>query len=107
MITKTPEPPYYAVIFTSFKTNNNEGYAEMAEIMQQLAEKQPGYLGMESARENTGITVSYWKDLKSIKKWKQNTQHTVAQQNGKKFWYKAYATRIAKVERDYFFAKEE
>lgn len=106
MISNTPQPPYYAVIFTSVKTEiDNEEYTKMASQMETLAIKQNGFLGVESARNNVGITVSYWKDLESIKKWKQNTDHLFAQEKGKKEWYKAYTTRIAKVEHQYSFEK--
>jgi len=81
-IANTPEPPYYAVIFTSYRTDGDNGYGEMADRMVELASKQPGFLGIESARESVGITVSYWTDLESIKLWKQNTEHIVAQKEG-------------------------
>ena len=105
MIAPTPEAPYYAVIFTSLRTEGDHGYDDTSERMLALAERQPGFLGVESAREGVGITVSYWKDLASIKSWKANTEHLVAQQNGRKEWYARYKTRIAKVERDYSFDK--
>ena len=105
MIAKTPQPPYYAVIFTSIRTKGDNGYAEMANKMLQLASKQYGFLGVESAREETGITVSYWKDLESIKNWKENTEHSIAREKGKTKWYKTFKTRIAKVERDYEFER--
>ena len=73
MIATTPIPPYYAVIFTSFRTAGDNGYSEMADKMFELASKQVGFLGIESAREDIGITVSYWRDLESIKNWKENT----------------------------------
>lgn len=103
MIARTPKPPYYAVIFTSLKREENKGYMEMAEKMEELAKKQPGYLGFESARNEIGISVSYWKDLESIKNWKNNSEHLLAQQLGKTKWYEHYSIRIAKVERDYHF----
>ena len=93
MISQTPDPPYYAVIFTSERTGVNDGYAEMAERMVTLAQQQPGYLGHESARENIGITVSYWDSLEAIKNWKQNTEHLIAQQKGRSEWYASYKTR--------------
>lgn len=105
MLAKTPTPPYYAVIFTSVKMENDEGYDEMAERMVELAQQQPGFLGVESARNEIGITVSYWKDLVSIKNWKENAEHTIAREKGRADWYKAFKTRIAKVERDYGFEK--
>jgi len=101
MISETPKPPYYAVIFTSTRTKGDKGYEEMAQIMLDLAAKQPGFLGVESARENIGITVSYWEDLESIQNWKNNAEHSIAKGKGKSTWYKTFKTRIAKVERDY------
>ena len=103
MIATTPQPPYYAVIFTSERTNLEDGYQEMAIKMSELATQQPGYLGQESARESIGITVSYWVSLEAIQAWKKNSEHLVAQQYGKEKWYATYKTRICKVERDYAF----
>ncbi|WDE02589.1 antibiotic biosynthesis monooxygenase family protein [Thalassomonas actiniarum] len=101
LIANTPKPPYYAVIFTSLRTPDDSGYGEMAEKMLQLAAQQSGFLGVESAREDVGITVSYWSDLESIKKWKANGEHLEAQKQGRENWYAAFKVRIAKVERDY------
>lgn len=105
MIAQTPQPPYYAVIFTSGRTDITEGYSEMAGKMVELAQQQPGYLGHESAREGIGITVSYWESLEAIRNWKQHTEHLLAQSMGRKEWYSSYKTRICKVERDYGFEK--
>jgi heme-degrading monooxygenase HmoA len=101
MIAKTPNTPYYAVIFTSLRTEIEEGYQEMAEEMVRLAALQPGYLGHESARDTLGITISYWESLESIQQWKVQSDHLLAQKFGREKWYSAYSTRIAKVERDY------
>ena len=103
MIAKTPNPPYYAVIFTSIRTEGDKGYSEMGDLMLELALQQDGFLGVESAREDVGITVSYWRDLAAIKSWKENTEHSIAREKGRKEWYKSFKTRIAKVERDYEF----
>ena len=103
MIAKTPKPPYYAVIFTSIKKENDDGYNDMADKMLKLASEQIGFLGVESARNETGITVSYWQDLKAIKKWKNNTEHKIAREKGRNLWYKSFKTRIAKVKSDYEF----
>lgn len=105
MIAKTPEPPYYAVIFTSLRTEGDKGYSDMTDKMEELAKQQPGFLGMESVREELGITVSYWKDLESIRQWRENMEHKVAQQKGRETWYSHFKVRIAKVERDYGFDK--
>ena len=96
-----PEPPYYAVIFSSLRTAGDQGYGAMAERMLALARAQPGYLGVESARDGDGlgITVSYWRDEESIARWKQDAEHLIAQARGKKTWYSAYELRVARVER--------
>lgn len=101
LIASTPQPPYYAVIFSNHLTEDTEGYEGMAERMLELASQQKGYLGVESVRENLGITVSYWADLESIKVWKANLEHQEAQKLGHEKWYASFKTRIAKVERDY------
>ena len=101
MIADTPSPPYYAVIFTSVRKDNPAGYAEMADKMYALAAQQPGFLGVESAREAVGITVSYWKDPEAIHHWKQQADHQLARKLGREQWYAAYKTRICRVEREY------
>jgi heme-degrading monooxygenase HmoA len=101
LIARTPKPPYYAVIFTSLRTEGDNGYGEMATKMVELASKQPGFLGIESAREEVGITVSYWLDLESIQNWKANFDHQEAQKLGHEKWYSSFKTRISKVEHDY------
>jgi len=101
LIAETPAPPYYAVIFSSLRNADIEGYAETAARMVELATEQPGFLGVESVREDLGITVSYWSDLQSIKRWKAQAEHRLAQQMGMDKWYSSYKTRIARVERDY------
>jgi heme-degrading monooxygenase HmoA len=93
--------PYYAVIFTSNRTEGDNGYIEMAQKMEDLAKKQAGYLGIESARDEVGITVSYWESLDAIANWKANTDHLFAQQKGIKDWYSWYKVRICLVEREY------
>ncbi|WP_299333304.1 antibiotic biosynthesis monooxygenase [uncultured Psychroserpens sp.] len=95
--------PYYAVIFTSTQAEDTEGYSEMAQLMETLAKQQHGFLGIESARNDIGITISYWDNLESIKQWKQHTDHLIAQQQGRAQWYSWYKVRICKVERDYEF----
>jgi heme-degrading monooxygenase HmoA len=101
LIANTPEPPYYAVIFTSVRTEVDNGYEEMAKRMVDLAQLQPGFLGMESARNDVGITVSYWTNLESIKAWKAHVEHQEAQRLGRGVWYSSFKTRICKVEREY------
>ncbi|WP_431167610.1 antibiotic biosynthesis monooxygenase family protein [Tenacibaculum halocynthiae] len=106
MIEDTLKPPYYAVIFTTQLSETIEGYYEMAEKMDELAKKQDGYLGIESARSDVGITVSYWKNLEAITNWKNNIEHTEARDIGRDKWYKKYQLRICKVEREYGFEKK-
>lgn len=101
MIAKTPQPPYYAVIFTTTRTAGDNGYGAMAARMVELAAEQEGFLGIDSAREDIGITVSYWESLDAIRKWKQNAEHLEAQRLGREKWYSDFMLRIAKIERDY------
>jgi heme-degrading monooxygenase HmoA len=95
--------PYYAVIFTSKKKVIDATYSSMAEAMVELAQKQPGFIGYESAEEEIGITVSYWESLDSISAWKANSMHQIAQEMGKTEWYDSYKVRVALVEREYSF----
>lgn len=99
------QTPYYAVIFTSTRTELDDNYSEMAIKMETLAKQQPGFLGVESARNEIGITVSYWESLEAIANWKQNLDHLDAQFLGRQKWYENYTVRIAKVEKEYSFEK--
>lgn len=98
---RLPEPPYYAVIFSSRRTPGDAGYAATAERMVELARRQPGFLGVESARdaEGFGITVSYWSSEEAIAQWKAQAEHVMAQERGKRDWYAHYELRVARVER--------
>ncbi len=99
---QTPEPPYYAVVFTSKRTDGDQGYGNTAERMVELAQQQPGFLGAESVRaDGFGITVSYWRDEAAIAAWKQHAEHRLAQESGKAKWYADYVVRVCKVERAY------
>ncbi len=106
-LARTPEPPYYAVIFTSRRTAGDHGYASMAQRMEELGSACDGFLGLESARnaEGVGITVSYWRDEAAIHAWKRDAEHRVAQRGGRETWYEAYEVRVARVERAYGFSR--
>jgi heme-degrading monooxygenase HmoA len=97
----TPEPPYYAVIFTSLRTDVDDGYGVTSDRMVELASGQPGFLGVESARDanGLGITVSYWESEEAIANWRRHAEHRIAQETGRKQWYTEFVTRVAKVER--------
>jgi heme-degrading monooxygenase HmoA len=98
----TPRPPYYAVIFTSIRADGDNGYGEIAKQMVELATEQPGFLGIESARQEIGITVSYWASLEAIKAWKENVSHRHAQSRARD-WYARFRVRVCCVEREYGF----
>ena len=100
-IAPTPAPPYWAVIFTSLRTDTDDGYADVAARMVELASGQPGFLGIESVRDGLGITVSYWSDEAAMLDWKRNLEHREAQRLGRAKWYSQFRVRIARVERDY------
>lgn len=98
----TPQPPYYAVIFTSRRTEGDNGYADAAKEMLALASSQPGFLGFESARQEIGISISYWSSLEAIAAWKENLSHRQAQGRAKE-WYETFRVRVCRVEREYGF----
>ncbi len=100
-LVNTPATPYYAVIFSSTRTEGDNGYAETADQMVALAQEQPGFLGVESVRDSHGhgITVSYWDSLESIRNWKEVSAHRAAQKRGREIWYSEFATRVCRVER--------
>lgn len=104
-IAQTPKPPYYAVIFTSLRTAGDGGYGGTAKRMMELAAAQPGFLGVETAREGIGITVSYWRSLEDIAHWRAQAEHRVVQARGRGEWYSAYRLRVAKVEREVEFER--
>ncbi len=97
----TPEPPYYVVVFTSQRTDGDLGYGAMSDRMAELTARQPGFLGLESARDahGFGITVCYWETLEAIAAWRRNAEHLAAQQAGRSQWYSHFETRVARVER--------
>jgi heme-degrading monooxygenase HmoA len=103
-----PEPPYYAVIFTAQRTAVEQGYGETAQRMETLASEQPGYLGIESVRDERGlgITVSYWRTLEDIAAWREQLEHAAARERGREAWYTHYELRIARVERAYGWHKQ-
>lgn len=100
---RLPDPPYYAVIFSSQRTPGDQGYGATAERMVELAQQQPGFLGMESTRgaDGFGITVAYFRDEASIAAWKVNAEHRQAQRMGHTTWYEHFELRVARVERAY------
>lgn len=105
MIAQTPKPPYYAVIFTSYLVENTEEYQQISLELEQLAEKQDGFLGFEAARDGMGLFISYWKDEEAIREWKKEMSHQMAQKRGREEWYEKFHVRIAKVERAYGFER--
>lgn len=108
LFAQTPEPPYVAVIFTSTRTEGDRGYAVTAASMDAFAAEQPGFLGIESVRDDAiGITVSYWTDHKAARDWKAVAAHLVAQQRGREVWYQDYRVRVATVERDYIMESSQ
>lgn len=101
------EPPYYAVVFTSVRVQDDDGYAETAERMEELVKEVPGYLGMDHARTPGGlsITVGYFRDLAAIEEWRGDLEHRAAQKQGRERWYESYSLHVAKVERSHTFRR--
>ncbi|MDT3396455.1 antibiotic biosynthesis monooxygenase [Streptomyces sp. B1866] len=104
-----PAPPYYVVVFTSVRTPGDDGYGKRAEEMLKLAAEQPGFLGVDSARDpgGLGITVSYWRDEESIAGWREHTEHTLTRAYGRERWYKSFTVHVARVERGYGYTRPD
>jgi heme-degrading monooxygenase HmoA len=104
---RLPEPPYYAVVFTSVRTDGDNGYAQRSGEMLKLAAEQPGFLGVDSARgaDGLGITVSYWRDEESIKAWRAQADHARTREHGRAHWYESFTVHVARVERAYDFTR--
>jgi heme-degrading monooxygenase HmoA len=105
---ETPEPPYYVAVITVRRSQDDDGYEPAADEMWDLARLQPGFLGMEwvaDQAKRTGITASYWSDGDAIAAWKAQVDHVAIQRLGRERWYDAYLVRIARVERDYRWAR--
>ncbi|MCN9243159.1 antibiotic biosynthesis monooxygenase [Streptomyces sp. RY43-2] len=102
------EPPYYAVVFTSVRTDDHDGYEETNELMDELVKEVPGYLGTDHARTPGGLslTVGYFRDLAAIEAWRSDSRHRAAQKHGREHWYERYTVHVAKVERSYAFEAE-
>jgi heme-degrading monooxygenase HmoA len=105
---KTPRPPYFAVIFTSTRTDIDEGYGEMADRMAELGSRQPGFLGLESVRgeDGLGVTISYWRSLEEIERWRNVAEHLTAQRLGREQWYRSFVLRVARVEDAWTFERD-
>ena len=100
----TPKPPYYAVIFSSQRNGRGEAdYAAAADHMFELVQRQPGFLGAESTRDELGfgITVAYFDSAENIARWRNHAEHTAVRERGRREWYEHFELRVTKVERAY------
>jgi heme-degrading monooxygenase HmoA len=101
-----PSPPAgaTAVIFVSQRNGDDDaGYAAAAAAMEQLASKQPGYLGFVATRgaDRVGIAVSYWRDDAAARAWRDQPDHARIREQGRLRWYDSYSLTVAAVERSY------
>jgi heme-degrading monooxygenase HmoA len=107
-LARTPDPPYLAVIFASVRNRQpGDQFDEIDQRMMTLAAQQPGFLGVETASSDVGITVSYWADEESIAAWRRNADHAFAQYEGRTRWFDAYELRVARVERAHSFTRTD
>jgi len=91
---------YFAVIFTAQRSLSGDDIYDMtADRMVWLAQRQPGFLGVESVRgdDGIGITVSYWAERQAIANWRQHAEHLAAQALGRQEFYDWYRLRVAEV----------
>jgi heme-degrading monooxygenase HmoA len=103
------EPPYYAAVFTTVRTQDQDGYSETSAHLEDLVKDVPGYLGMDHAQTpgGLGITVSYFRDADALTQWRTNAEHRVAQKRGRAQWYQDYTLHVARVERSHGFTRAD
>ncbi|MFE9603842.1 antibiotic biosynthesis monooxygenase family protein [Streptomyces hokutonensis] len=103
------EPPYYAAVFTTVRTQDQSDYSETSAHLEELVKNVPGYLGMDHAQTpgGLGITVSYFRDADALKEWRTDVEHRVAQNRGRAEWYQTYTLHVAKVERSRGFVRPD
>jgi heme-degrading monooxygenase HmoA len=103
------EPPYYVAVFTALRTQDQSGYSETNDRMEDLVKDIPGYLGMDFAQTpgGLGITIGYFRDADALSQWRSNAEHRAAQKRGRAEWYESYTLHVAKVERSYAFTRAQ
>jgi heme-degrading monooxygenase HmoA len=101
------EPPYYVAVFSTVRTQDQSGYSETSERMEDLVKDVPGFLGMDHAQTpgGLGITVGYFRDADALAQWRSNAEHRAAQKRGQDQWYQSYTLHVAKVERSNGFTR--
>ncbi|MCE4942108.1 antibiotic biosynthesis monooxygenase [Streptomyces albulus] len=101
------EPPYYVAVFTTVRTQDQDGYGETNARMEELVKDVPGFLGMDHAQTpgGLGITVGYFRDADALTQWRSNAEHRAAQERGRAEWYQNYTLHVAKVERSHGFTR--
>ncbi len=92
----------YAVIFKAKTNELNDAYFETASRMRELAINNYGCSEFISVTEgDQEISISYWNSVNDISNWKQNSEHLVAQELGKKAWYESYHVQVVEILREY------
>jgi heme-degrading monooxygenase HmoA len=96
------------VLFRSKLVDEPVGYDEMAEEMEALARTMPGFIDVKSYRAEDGerLTVVRWENEETMRQWRENERHRVAQRAGRERWYAYYKIEVAEVTRAREFERE-
>jgi len=96
-------------IFRNQLNQEEEAYIHYANKMANMVQKQKGYLGHFSFRneDGFGVTLSYWEDEAAILQWKNEAAHQEAQEAGQKKFYAHYSIEIGQILRSYSFSKDK
>jgi heme-degrading monooxygenase HmoA len=89
------------VLFRSRLVEPADGYGDMATEMLDLARTMPGFVDFKSYKADDGerLSVVWWRDLETMKGWRDNARHRVAQRLGREKWYQYYKIEVAEVAR--------
>ena len=65
------------------------GYGAMAEQMSKLARSSPGFIAEKGfvAEDGERLTVVWWENEETLKQWRNNAEHLIAQKTGREKWY--------------------
>lgn len=95
-----------AVVFEVWPTvDGKEEYLKIAAELRELLENRDGFISIERfqslTEEGKILSLSFWRDEAAIEKWRNESDHRVAQKKGKESLFESYRIRVAEVARDY------
>ncbi|BBK36325.1 antibiotic biosynthesis monooxygenase [Allostella sp. ATCC 35155] len=98
-----------AVIFeVEMLEGRAERYFELAAALRREVEAIDGFVSVERfeslSRPGRYVSLSFWRDLAAVDRWRAHAQHQAAQTEGKDRIIADFRIRVAEVVRDYTLA---